>query len=242
MSEKIKELLRKVEKIKSEEEYRELWNIKEQISYLLENKEISDSLNWVLPDIINLNKYLPLEEWDWNVIAISFPTVWEWINLKTPIFAGLFLNQVLKWNVTENTKTIVEWGWYNTGLWMKRMTKILWLEWKFFTTWYFPEGLLNNIKSEDLEIIKADKNNDLAIEEQFTLEFLEYTTKNREKNRDKSEVALWHIKYSFLIAEILAEKIYNRNSTVIDSIDNLVSSVWAWWTLALLNKFNDLKE
>ncbi|HIP33753.1 MAG TPA: hypothetical protein EYG89_03265 [Bacteroidia bacterium] len=230
------EFLSHVELLSNTEIYKTMDTVKERLKFLLSDEYIKNKILWILPKIIDVSDKLGLSSKEGKVYALSFPEIDSSIHLKTPIFAGLFLLQVINGKISNKTKTITEAGGINTGYGLKKIIDIFNLKGKFYTSRYLPEELFCDISSENMEIIKSKENNALGIEEEFYMEFVQ----SFKKLRLNGDIApLWHVKNSFIIAEILAEDILENNPHMLDNIDSYVSGVGSGASLSILSKLKE---
>lgn len=230
-----------VKELMSESVYKEMTNTKDKLAYLLNNKFIQKKILWTLPNIIDLTENLNLsnKEGHGKVYALSFPDVSPDINLKTPIFAGLFLLQIMKGIINEKTEVVVEAGGINTGYGLKKLIEIFHLKGQLYTSRYFSEKVLDELKADNLNIIQPEAREDLGLEEEFYIKFVE----DLKKLRKNGNIApLWHVKKSFMVAEILAEKMYSKNKNVFDEAEYLITGMGSGGSLSAFCKISDISN
>lgn len=230
-----------VNKLMNESVYREISNTKDKLDYLLDNEAIREKICWVLPNIIDITEQLNLsqEEGHGKVYALSFPDVSPDINLKTPIFAGLFLLQVMQGIINEKTEVIVEAGGINTGYGLKKLIEIFNLKGQLYTSRYFSERVLDELKADNFNIIQPEAREDLALEEEFYVKFVEDL---KELRKNGNIAPLWHVKKSFMVAEILAEKMYSKNKNVFDDMEYLITGMGSGGSLSAFCKILDISS
>jgi cysteine synthase len=240
MNNKLEKLIDSVNYLKETHEFKIIESIKEKIKYLLQIEYIRDTIDWEIPKIVDLSSELDLPNvGKEKIFAIDFSYENKSSHLKTPIFGGLLLLQILQGRLNKNSNLLVEAGGLNTGFALKHLSEKFDIESKFFTSRYLPEKILDYIKADRLSIIKSEKDNRLGIEEEFYIFFIKEFLKLK---KIKNVVPLWHIKNSFLVGEILAEEIFNDNKELIKKVDMTVTGVGSGTSLCMLNELKLLSE
>lgn len=202
------------------------------------NGDLADWLGWKQPTITNVGYYLPdCSRFDGFIKCISTPSPdGLWGTLKEPIIAGLIANQYLMKGLNKKTKNIVDGGGISTGYCLKEVCKKIDVEISFITSRFFPERILSEFRSDRMSIIKAPPS-DRSIEHEFYEYIIKFIQEKNKRKRDYT--ALWHVKWSNLIARIYADCIIRNFINEIMELDVIVVGVGSGATLAIASRLKE---
>jgi cysteine synthase len=155
-------------------------------------------------------------------------------NHKKPIVGGLILKGIIEQSISPNsTKYLVDAGNMNTGYALRYYCEKFGFNGYYIMSSYFPEDMINRLKTNNFEIELAPKSSNLAIEKEFYYYLL---SQFKKLSFRKDKHCLWHAKYSHEISILYGKKVAKKLS-VLPKI--LVCGVGAGSTLAFLISIQD---
>ena len=156
------------------------------------------------PPLEDISKSLHLPKC--SVYALRFDKCHGAFNLKVPVFGGLILYNLLKFNNT-NKDCFIDAGNVNSALSLKYFCNKLGVNGYFIMSRYFPEKIINNLSSNNFKVEKSPSDVYLSLEREF-YSYLNKKISNKQFRKNK--VPLWHAKYgSYVLKQI--ETINNVN-------------------------------
>jgi cysteine synthase len=189
---------------------------------------IRDLLEWSVPNVADLSSMLQIESGG-RVRAIRMDLLPGVPNLKKPVVAGMLLKDIMKGKIPRsNIDTLVDAGNMNTGFALKYYCAKCNLHGFYIMSGLFPEDMLEILRDETFQVVRAPTRTSKSIEEEF-YDYLYRLIRKSTFRRNKH--CLWHARYGGLVLSPLGRELA---LTLDFAPDYIVVSIGAGSTLECL--------
>lgn len=197
-------------------------NLEERLKIVFKHNKISDIFQLYLPKVDDLSSLLNLSSG--KVYALRMDKTPS-TNHKHHVVAGLILRNILLEKLTNQDQILIDGGNVNNAKALTFHSENLGLKARYVMSRLFPLDIINNLKSENFEILQAPEDKSKDIEK----EFYEFAFSLYKQNKN-DYVFLAHAVYGFEVMRYFGRRIAEALKKT-NFIDCSVSCIGAGTTL-----------